>query len=232
MWSLLRSQPGLCYTCSGKTGPGYPSILSVMRLFLWKLWKVNTVLVCVAFLLVGCGEADSGRPARPVKPASAKPASVKPAQKPARPEPTADNVPKLSLSQKGVTLKWVEHGVLKMSATAREFRGNEVTRMGELIGFSAHLYENGKPATTMTAPRVVADTANRVVTATGGVVMKSLVRKTVVKSDWAKWYEKQQKVVGNGGVTIKSDAWTAESAAFVADTGLKTVSLRDSAKGL
>lgn len=189
-------------------------------------------LVCVALLLVGCGQADSGRPAKPAKPAAARQTVTKPAQKPAKHESAPDNMPKLTLSQKGVTLNWVERGVLKMSATAKEFRGNEVTRRGELIGFSAQLYENGKPATTLTAPRVVADTTNRIVTATGGVVMKSLARNTTVKADWAKWYEKKQQIVGNGGVKISSDAWTAEAAAFVADTGLKTISLRDSAKGL
>lgn len=198
-----------------------------MRFFVWRLLRINTALACAAVLLAGCGPADSGKEtAKPAKPVAQKPA------KPVKPTPPAETGPKLSLSQKGVTLRWVEKGVLRMSATAKEFRGNEVTRKGELINFSAQLYENGKPATTMTAPKVVADTANRVVTATGGVVMKSLSRHTVIKSQWAKWYEKKQKVVGNGGVTIKSDTWTAEAAAFVADTGLKTVSLRDSAKGL
>jgi hypothetical protein len=193
-----------------------------MRFSLSRLWKINTALVCAAAVLAfaGCGPADSGKTTKPV------------AHTPAKPVIAAATGPKLGLIQKGVTLRWVEKGTLRMTATAKEFRGNEVTKKGELIDFSAQLYENGKPATTMTAPKVVADTANRIVTATGGVVMKSLSRDTVVKSQWAKWYEKKQKVVGDGGVTVTSDTWRAESAAFVADTGLKTLSLRDSTKGL
>jgi hypothetical protein len=204
-----------------------------MRFSLWRFRKLNTAVICTAVMLSGCGQANPGKPAS--KPAVRPKQVSKPvaATKPAAPaKPAADQKPKLSLVQKGVTLQWVDNGELRMTATAAEFRGNEVTRQGVLTDFSAKLYENGKPATIMNAPRVVADTVGRVLTATGGVTIKSLSRKTVVKSGWAKWYQKQQKVVGNGGVKINSEAWTAESAAFVADTGLKTVSLRSSAKGL
>jgi lipopolysaccharide assembly outer membrane protein LptD (OstA) len=182
----------------------------------------------VALLLCGCVPAGSDKSIKPSRPAA--PKNVKPAAK--TKQPAEPESPKLALSQKGITLNWVENGKLKMTATAREFQGNEITKKGVLLDFAGQLYDNGKPATTMTAPRVVADTANRIVIATGGVVMKSLLRKTVVHSQWAKWYEKQQKVVGDGGVTIKSDTWDVKAAAFVADTGLKTLSVRNSAKGL
>lgn len=119
-----------------------------------------------------------------------------------------------------------------MSATAKEGRMNELTKTGLLTDFSAKLYENGKLSSTMTAPKVVADTANRIVTANGGVTMRSVERNTVVDARWVKWYAKQQKVIGGGGVTIKSDAWDLKSSAFVADTGLKTLTLKNSSKGL
>lgn len=202
-----------------------------MRLYKQWLSICSPACLCavVVIALCGCGSADSAKTAKP--PQSKPHQSAKPAAKakPALPEQTG---PKLAMSQTGITLRWVENGKLRMIATAREFRGNEVTKKGELLDFSGQLYENGKPATTMTAPKVVADTTNRIVTATGGVVMKSLLRKTVVRSQWAKWYQKKQKIVGNGGVTIKSDTWDVKAAAFVADTGLKTLSVRNSAKGL
>jgi hypothetical protein len=202
----------------------------MMRLYKQWLSICSPACLCAvaAIVLCGCGSADSAKTVKPSpKPHKASKQPVK--AKPVAAEPAA---PKLALSQTGITLRWVENGKLRMIATAREFRGNEVTKKGELLDFSGQLYENGKPATTMTAPKVVADTTNRIVTATGGVVMKSLLRKTVVRSQWAKWYQNKQKIVGNGGVTIKSDTWDVKAAAFVADTGLKTLSVRNSAKGL
>lgn len=147
-------------------------------------------------------------------------------------EPVVDSGPKLELSQKGITLNWVDKGVIRMSANAAKGQIDEVTKVGVLYNFSAKLYENGRVTTTMTAPKVMADTVNRIVTATGGVTMTSLDRKTVVKSKWMKWYEKKQKVVGNGGVDIKSDTWNVQSAAFVADTALKNLTVQNSAEGL
>lgn len=190
------------------------------------------VYVAVVFLAVGCGQKDTAKVSD--SPRAEQPAGLgTPESKPPAPQVGApEEGPKLALSQKDITLRWVDNGSLRMSAKAKEFRGSEVTKTGELLDFSAQLYEDGKPVTTITAPRVVADTANRIVTATGGVLVKSLERNTVVKAEWIKWYAKNQKIVGNGGVSIKSDVWDAEAAAFVADTALKTVSLRNSAKGL
>jgi lipopolysaccharide assembly outer membrane protein LptD (OstA) len=141
------------------------------------------------------------------------------------------------LIQKGITLKWVEKGQIRMTAGAKSGRVNELTRTGELVDFSAKLYENGRLTSTMTAPKVVADTVNRTVTATGGVTMKSLDRATVVKADWMKWFAKEQKVIGDGGVKIDShsglnDYYTLEGAAFTADTALETLTVENSAKGI
>ena len=189
-----------------------------LRELTWGLLLAGSLLTAVA----GCGTNQST--------AAGKPKPVKRAAQ--AQQPPADTGPKLELSQKGVTLRWAENGVLRMSASAREFRGNEITKTGELIDFSAQLYDKGKPATSMVAPNVLADTVKRIVTATGGVTVKSLDRHTVIKAKWVKWYEKEQKIVGNGGVTVKSDVWDVQAAAFVADTALKTVSVRSSAKGL
>jgi hypothetical protein len=153
--------------------------------------------------------------------------------KPAQDANPAKSVgPLIEVEQKTVTLRWVEKGVLRMSATAREGRINELTKTGVLTDFSANLYENGKLTASLTAPKVSADTVNRIVTATGGVTVKSTVRNTTLKAGWVKWFAREQKLIGNGGVKIKTDMWEMESAAFVADTGLKTLTLKNSAKGL
>jgi len=153
--------------------------------------------------------------------------------KPAQDANPAKSVgPLIEVEQKTVTLRWVEKGVLRMSATAREGRINELTKTGVLTDFSANLYENGKLTASLTAPKVAADTVNRIVTATGGVTVKSTVRNTTLRAGWVKWFAREQKLIGNGGVKIKTDMWETESAAFVADTGLKTLTLKNSAKGL
>ncbi len=117
---------------------------------------------------------------------------------------------------------------MRMEATADEFRGNEVAQTGELVGFRGKLYENGKLTATMEAPSAIADTANRIVTATGGVKLRSVVRETSLTSQWVKWYAREQRVIGNGGVKIDSTVGIVEAAAFEADTGLKKFTVKGS----
>ncbi len=207
------------------------------------------LILSVAFLVAvgGCGHrqinTSKASPDRAVKGARAQGKVDNPNKKVSDPEPNKTGKaptykpppqqgPQLELSQKGVTLRWIEDGNVRMSATAREFQGNEVAKVGTLLDFSAQLYENGKMTASVRAPKAVADTANRVVTATGGVVVKSMERSTVVNASWIKWYAKQQKIVGDGGVKATSTMGTMDGAAFVADTGLKNIRILSSAKGL
>ena len=185
------------------------------------------------FVLAGCGRqgasvrtpgnASSGKIAAARSGTTASGAKVADKDQPTR--------PMLEVSQQGITLNWVEKGVLRMSATASQLQGKELFKTGWLKDFSGKMYENGKLTGTMTAPRVLVDMNTRVVTATGGVVLKLVEHKAIIKSKWMKWYSKQQKIVGNGGVKITSDLGTSTSAAFVADTALKNLKLTDSAKG-
>ena len=206
--------------------------------------KPALILAGAAFLFVvaGCGRQQTGAS----KPDAGKVAVVaskmtesggkaatgeQPPYKPDQP-----TRPTLELTQQGITLNWIEKGVLRMSATARELQGKEVFSTGLLTDFSGKMYENGKLTGTMTAPTVLVDMKTRVVTATGGVVLKLVENNAVVRSKWMKWYSKQQKIVGNGGVTINmttgSDKQTLTGAAFVADTALKSLTVKDSTKGL
>lgn len=140
--------------------------------------------------------------------------------------------PKLEISQKGATLNWVDgNGKTKMSASLREVRGDLVSNIFAAYDFSGKLYENGRQTASLAAPKVVVDSDNQIVTATGGVTLKSAERNSVVKSSWMKYYAKQHRVVGNGGVKITSDTGTYEGAYFEADTDLRTFTLDSSAKG-
>lgn len=139
---------------------------------------------------------------------------------------------KLDITQRGVTLRWSEKNGTQMTASAKSASFNEVTQTGTLLDFSAKLYENGKLTAAMSAPRATADTAKRTIIASGGVTLKSLERQTVVNAAWMKWNAGTHKLVGDGGVRIKSTSGTVDGAAFVADTTLKTLIVRDSGKGL
>lgn len=119
-----------------------------------------------------------------------------------------------------------------MTATTRELSWDESQQKGSAFDFSAKLYENGKLTATMTAPRAEVDTRSQIVLATGGVTLKSMERNTTIRAGWVKWYAKKKTAIGNGGVKIKTPTWDSEGAAFVADTTLKTFTVKDSAKGL
>ncbi|MGC8861188.1 MAG: hypothetical protein ACP5R5_00260 [Armatimonadota bacterium] len=195
-------------------------------------------LVLAVVIIAGCGKSE--RASQPVMPqgAAARPAASAPQSKNGKATaPAADGMPNLKIVQKGITLRWLEKNRTGMAARARKFEGSEVTRKGVLVDFSAELYENGKLTTTLTAPRVVADEANRTLTAAGGVTLKSLERGTVVRAEWIRWLARQNKIVGNGGVKVVSntqegDRYEVEGAAFEADTALKTIKIMNSAKGL
>lgn len=145
---------------------------------------------------------------------------------------TKDDSPKLQLSQQGVTLSWMENGKVRMKATGKESKYNDISKVASMLNFGAQLYDNGKLTASLSAPKALADTTTRIVTATGGVTLKSLERNTTVKASWIKWYAKKQKVVGDGGVKITTSMGTLQGAAFVADTSMKTITIKDSAKGL
>jgi hypothetical protein len=199
-------------------------------------WFVLTALCAGMAFAAGCA---SEKPAAPVKPGSLfvdgtpKPAVVLRKDDPGRPKIEVKfETPKGNGIQRSVTLKWAEKDGTQMMCSAKSADFNEVTQVGTLVDFYAQLYENGKLTASVRAPRATADTAKRVIVASGGVVLKSLERATVVRAAWIKWYAGSDKVIGNGGVSIKSTNGSIDGAAFVADTALKTLTIKDSEKGL
>lgn len=200
------------------------------------------VLCASIVLAAGCAHKESVVPVakpRPLfvggtpkpDPASHKPIAAPPKNERPRIEFKFD-APSGKGSQTGVTLRWDEKNGNQMTASAKSGSFNEVTQVGTLLDFSAKLYENGKLTAAMTAPEATADTAKRVIVASGGVLLNSLERKTVVQAARVKWYANSHKIVGTGGVRIQSENGLATCEAFTADTSLKTYTLLSSAKGL
>ncbi len=85
--------------------------------------------------------------------------------------------PKGDGARHSVTIKWAGKNGTKMTCSAKSADFNEVTQVGGLVDFSAQLYENGKLTAAIRAPVATADTAKRVIVASGGVVMRSLERR-------------------------------------------------------
>lgn len=207
-------------------------------------WLVFTALCVGLMFAAGCSrERPNSSPkkhslfvdgkSKTNKSSSAKPSPDPKEKKDDRPKILVTvNEPNGKESQQSVTLKWAEKDGTQMTCSAKSADFNEVTQVGTLIDFSAKLYENGKLTASVRAPRATADTSKRVIVASGGVVLKSLQRATQVKAGWIKWYAGSDKVIGNGGVSIQSTNGSVEGAAFVADTALKQLTIKDSGKGL
>ncbi len=186
-------------------------------------------MLCALLMVVGCGKE---KPAKPNAGASGnnQPGKVAATAKPT-PTPTPRQVPKMQFNQKGITLKWVDNGKLRMVATATELKGNEITKQGALQNVKADLYEDGKLTARITAPTAVADTENRTVTATGGVRVESLVRKSTLTAERVRWFSSKNMIVGDGGVTVNSTIGVVQSRAFQADTALKNLVMKDRIEG-
>jgi len=190
--------------------------------------------ICVA----GCSSGKSNaQPATAPVARKAAPATTKPAGDPnsrSLPKPgPGSGRPKVTITTQGVTVTWPDpKGNKLMTARAKQLSWDELQQKGSALDFSAKLYENGKLTATMSAPKAEVDTKNQIVLATGGVTLTSTERKATAKAGWMKWYAKKKTVIGNGGVKIKTPMWETQGAAFVADTTLKTFTIKDSAEGL
>lgn len=102
--------------------------------------------------------------------------------------------------------------------------------LGNMTQVSALLYQKGKPEATLDAPRAEGSSLRKtvVVTARGGVVMKSLTQPgTKLTADTVVWYAALNKIVATGHVFYRDGKTGATMTGPVmnADTKLKTVSL-------
>ena len=183
----------------------------------------------VGMLSAGCGrraEQRAGQP-RPGAHYVRPPALQKKAQaeRPAKPTETSA-VPKLKIIGRKVTLTWQEAGQPKLSASAQELTGNTVSGRASMKQVTAEFYQKGRLVAKLSAPLVEADEKTRIVTATGGVTVTSTVPESnirTVRAEWIKWYSREDKIVGNGGVSARGPVVSIDAAAFTADTRLRTL---------
>jgi hypothetical protein len=134
--------------------------------------------------------------------------------------------PQFKMTGQKISISWQENGQQKLTAKAIEATGNTISGKAALKKVNADLYENGKLVATLVAPLVEADEKTRVVTATGGVTITSKVPESTIRTveaDWIKWYSKDGKLVGNGGVKARGPVTSMDASAFVADTRLRNI---------
>ncbi|HOM72213.1 MAG TPA: LPS export ABC transporter periplasmic protein LptC [Armatimonadota bacterium] len=132
----------------------------------------------------------------------------------------------LEIHGQKVNLTWQDGGKPKMRVKADKLVGNTVAGSASLEKVDAELYEDGKLVARLSAPLIQADEKTRIVIATGGVTITSADPASsikTIKAKWIKWYSRDNKIIGNGGITAVGPVASINAAEFIADTRMKTV---------
>ncbi len=121
-------------------------------------------------------------------------------------------------------------GMILWKANAKSMDAQSGQSAGDVVGtmhnVAGVLYQNGQPANSLTAPLVRADQSSRVVTASGGVILKSLTQQgTVVRCNQIVWHSDTNILVGRGNVVFRKGNFTQTGPSFQADTKLKAITM-------
>lgn len=195
-----------------------PRISAMFEHRVGTIYRLILTAICIAILTAGCGR----------KPAVKKPApvSAQPA-KPAEPEPERTRV---DARFEGARVTWDDDQGKRLweagfkSATASESGGAAEV---ELAGVEASLYRDGKVASRMVAPRVVADSSKKEIRAYGGVKVTSLTDNATASAEEMVWKPKENKIIGTGGVRMDRGNIHIRARSISTDTALKRASLSD-----
>jgi lipopolysaccharide assembly outer membrane protein LptD (OstA) len=131
----------------------------------------------------------------------------------------------------------------KLSATGMQVDHPGQAITGVMTGVSATLYQKGKPAAILRAPRAYGDNVQKQITATGGVVVNSISQAgrpdgrklTADNAVWkAKTATQPDQLIARGHVvyTDSVTGTTIRCAELITDTRLKTVSASNGATDL
>jgi len=140
---------------------------------------------------------------------------------------TPDDI-SLKANLKKADIGWVdEHGKPIWKVGFREGNAVQLGNNGiaELVDVNADLYHDGKLAATMNAPKLAADSQNRVVSATGGVKIISAEGNGFITADKVIWKSKENKIYGYGNILMKKDNISASASSVTADTALNKIAL-------
>ena len=179
-----------------------------------KISRLILIATCLALFPVGCARKT---------PAKAKPGpAVVQKQSPER--------KKTEAKFEGAKVTWDDDQGKRLweagfkSATAAEAAGSARV---ELTDVTACLYKDGKVASRMVAPRVVADSSKKEVRAFGGVKVTSLADGTTASADEMVWKPREDKIIGTGGVRMDKGNIHIRAQSITTDTALKKARLSD-----
>jgi LPS export ABC transporter protein LptC len=99
---------------------------------------------------------------------------------------------------------------------------NGDTAIVELVGVKADLFRDGKPASSLRAERIVADSRKKEIRAAGNIRITSRDGSSA-QCERATWKSSANKIIGSGGVKLTKGNITITADRFEADTGLKHV---------
>jgi len=120
--------------------------------------------------------------------------------------------------------------IWKLWAKGVELNHPDKAVYGTMTGISARLYRQGAPSATMTAPKAVGDSGSGRLTASNGVVMKSLNPVgTTLKADTVVWESKSDKITATGHVVYTDSVrgMTVRCPKLISNTSLTVASTSD-----
>lgn len=135
----------------------------------------------------------------------------------------------------GAKMTWDdEKGARVWEARFKEAAASQTGKSAvvELRGVEAGLYRNGKIASRLVAPRVVADSRTREVKASGGVKVTSAIYDASVRAERLLWRSREDKLLGAGGVRMRKGNLSITARSFEADTALKKAKFTDAEMSL
>lgn len=95
----------------------------------------------------------------------------------------------------------------------------------QLIGVKATMFRNGKPASSLSASSVTADSNTREIVANGAVKVVSFKDNGSLAANKLVWKSKEDKIIGTGNVKIVRGNISATASKVIADTSLSKVTL-------
>lgn len=189
------------------------------------------VLLLIVAALVGCGKSSGNnstlsgvKPTKTVEipdTGQTKKTSNKTDQNSEPPMP-------LKVIGKKVSLVWDDGGKPKLKSVATELTGNTISGKARMKNAKADLYDKGVCVAKMVAPVIEADESNRIVIATGGVTITSTSSKSnirIIKSEWVKWYSREDRLVGGGGISVNGPMGSIDAATIETDTKLEKIKI-------
>lgn len=97
----------------------------------------------------------------------------------------------------------------------------------ELRSVKARLYKGGKLASSLVAPRVVADSRTKEIRASGGVEIVSAENDASGRAERVVWKSREDKLIGTGAVRMVKENVSFTARSFESDTALKKAKFGD-----